>query len=66
MKREIWRNYPVMEKADLVEKLLDRGILDEGRRVSKQPGRCCATGCEVPEPLANHSKDEPALGGAGE
>jgi 4-hydroxybutyryl-CoA dehydratase/vinylacetyl-CoA-Delta-isomerase len=49
MKREIWRNYPVTEKADLVEKLLDRGILDEGRRVSKQPGRCCATGCEVPE-----------------
>jgi 4-hydroxybutyryl-CoA dehydratase / vinylacetyl-CoA-Delta-isomerase len=63
MKREIWRNYPVMEKADLVEKLLDRGILDQGRRVSKQPGRCCATGCEVPEPLANRSKDEPALEG---
>ena len=66
MKREIWRNYPVMEKADLVEKLLDRGILDEGRRVSKQPGRCCATGCEVPEPSANRSKGEPALEGAGE
>jgi 4-hydroxybutyryl-CoA dehydratase/vinylacetyl-CoA-Delta-isomerase len=48
MKREIWRNYPVMEKADLVERLLDRGALDEGRRVSKQPGRCCPTGCEVP------------------
>jgi 4-hydroxybutyryl-CoA dehydratase/vinylacetyl-CoA-Delta-isomerase len=48
MKREIWRNYPVMEKADLVERLLDRGALDEGQRVSKQPGRCCATGCEVP------------------
>lgn len=48
MKREIWRNYPVMEKAELVEKLLDRGVLDDGRRVSKQPGRCCATGCEVP------------------
>ena len=48
MKREIWRNYPVGEKAELVEKLLDRGVLDEGRRVSKQPGRCCATGCEVP------------------
>jgi 4-hydroxybutyryl-CoA dehydratase/vinylacetyl-CoA-Delta-isomerase len=48
MKREIWRNYPVMERADLVERLLDRGVLDEGRRVSKQPGRCCATGCEVP------------------
>ena len=66
MQHEIWRNYPVMEKADLVEKLLDRGILDEGRRVSKQPGRCCATGCEVPELLANRSKDEPALEGAGE
>src|ERR1700730_13966246 len=52
MKREIWRNYPVMEKAELVESLLDRGVLDQGRRVSKQPGRCCATGCEVPEPLA--------------
>ena len=52
MKREIWRNYPVGEKAELVEKLLDRGVLDDGRKVSKQPGRCCATGCEVPEPGA--------------
>lgn len=52
MKREIWRNYPVAEKAAVVERLLDRGLLDEGRRVSKQPGRCCATGCEVPEPAA--------------
>jgi 4-hydroxybutyryl-CoA dehydratase/vinylacetyl-CoA-Delta-isomerase len=48
MKREIWRNYPVMEKIELVESLLDRGVLDQGQRVSKQPGRCCATGCEVP------------------
>jgi 4-hydroxybutyryl-CoA dehydratase/vinylacetyl-CoA-Delta-isomerase len=48
MKREIWRNYPVMEKIELVESLLDRGGLDQGQRVSKQPGRCCATGCEVP------------------
>ena len=51
MKREIWRNYPVMEKAELVENLLGRGLVDEGQRVSKQPGRCCATGCEVPAPL---------------
>ncbi len=51
MKREIWRNYPVGEKAELVEKLLDRGVLADGNKVSKQPGRCCATGCEVPEPL---------------
>jgi 4-hydroxybutyryl-CoA dehydratase/vinylacetyl-CoA-Delta-isomerase len=49
MKREIWRNYPVMEKVALVEDLLGRGVLDEGQRVSKQPGRCCVTGCEVPE-----------------
>lgn len=48
MKREIWRNYPVWDKRELVERLLDRGVLDEGQRVSKQPGRCCATGCEVP------------------
>lgn len=50
MKREIWRNYPVGEKMELVEQLLDRGVLADGRRVSKQPGRCCATGCEVPSP----------------
>jgi len=48
MKREIWRNYPVVEKAELVEQLLDRGVLDTGQRVSKQPGRCCAAGCEAP------------------
>ena len=48
MKREIWRNYPVEERSTLVERLLDRGILDEGRRTSKQPGRCCETGCEPP------------------
>lgn len=52
MKREIWRNYPVIEKTELVERLLDRGIADEGRRVSKQPGRCCDTGCEVPAPAS--------------
>ncbi len=49
MKREIWRHYPVGEKAELVEQLLDRGVLADGRRVSKQPGRCCAAGCEVPQ-----------------
>jgi len=48
MKREIWRNYPVEEKVALVERLLDRGVLADGRRVSKQPGRCCPAGCEAP------------------
>ncbi len=57
MKREIWRNYPVMERVDLVERLLDRGVLDEGRRVSGQPGRCCVTGCEVPAPPASEAAE---------
>ncbi len=51
MKREIWRNYPVPERKDLVSRLLDRGLLAAANlRVSKQPGRCCAEGCAVPEP----------------
>ena len=29
MKQEIWRNYPVCEKVELVERLLDRGVLDD-------------------------------------
>ena len=49
MKREIWRNYPVTDRAALVGRLLDRGVMDEGRRLSRQPGRCCVTGCQVPE-----------------
>jgi 4-hydroxybutyryl-CoA dehydratase/vinylacetyl-CoA-Delta-isomerase len=48
MKREIWRNYPTEERSALVERLLDRGILDEGKRTSNQPGRCCDTGCAPP------------------
>lgn len=52
MKREIWRNYPVGDKTALVETLLERGVISEGRRVSKQPGRCCATGCETPPKAA--------------
>lgn len=51
MKREIWRNYPVIEKAELVQNLLDRGVLANGQSASKQPGRCCASGCQVPKPL---------------
>jgi 4-hydroxybutyryl-CoA dehydratase/vinylacetyl-CoA-Delta-isomerase len=49
MKREIWRNYPVEERVGLVGRLLDRGVLDGGERISKQPGRCCTTGCEPPK-----------------
>ncbi|SIO04527.1 4-hydroxyphenylacetate 3-hydroxylase family protein [Vannielia litorea] len=52
MKREIWRNYPVGERADLVGQLIDRGVYDAGQRVSRQPGRCCARGCEAPDRIA--------------
>ena len=51
MKMEIWRNYPLGNKVDLVERLLERGILtDETRKITRnrQPGRCCDTGCVVP------------------
>jgi 4-hydroxybutyryl-CoA dehydratase/vinylacetyl-CoA-Delta-isomerase len=55
MKMEIFRNYPIGEKAALVERLLDRGLLagegrpDARRHATDQPGRCCPTGCRVPE-----------------
>jgi 4-hydroxybutyryl-CoA dehydratase/vinylacetyl-CoA-Delta-isomerase len=48
MKREIWRNYPVMEKKELVETLLNRGIAADGAQNGTQPGRCCTTGCQAP------------------
>ena len=51
MKQEIWRNYPVGNKVDLVERLLDRGVLhDETRAITRnrQPGKCCDTGCTTP------------------
>lgn len=53
MKMEIWRNYPLGNKVDLVERLLERGILaDTTRKISRnrQPGRCCIEGCVVPLP----------------
>ena len=52
MKTEIWRHYPVGNKVDLVERLLERGVLDDQTRKitrNRQPGRCCAAGCTVPE-----------------
>jgi len=51
MKQEIWRNYPLGTKVELVERLLERGVLhQESRPITKnrQPGRCCATGCTMP------------------
>ena len=54
MKQEIYRHYPIGNKVELVERLLDRGVLspqDEAARAitrNKQPGRCCDQGCSVP------------------
>lgn len=50
MRREIYRYYPLEERAALAERLLDRGILNEAGRPSRktQPGRCCPVGCQVP------------------
>ncbi len=51
MKQEIWRNYPVGSKVELVERLLERGVLHDDNRAitqNRQPGRCCDTGCTTP------------------
>ncbi|MDR3454110.1 MAG: 4-hydroxyphenylacetate 3-hydroxylase N-terminal domain-containing protein [Rhodoferax sp.] len=51
MKQEIYRNYPIGSKVELVERLLDRGVAhDPDRAITKnrQPGRCCDTGCTTP------------------
>ena len=52
MKQEIWRRYPLGNKVDLVERLLERGVLadDPARTITRnrQPGRCCDTGCAAP------------------
>ena len=51
MKQEIWRHYPVGSKVELVERLLERGVLhDETRAITqnRQPGRCCDAGCSSP------------------
>ncbi|MDO9148460.1 MAG: 4-hydroxyphenylacetate 3-hydroxylase N-terminal domain-containing protein [Hydrogenophaga sp.] len=60
MKQEIYRNYPLGTKVELVERLLERGIAADGtpaaaphdptRAITKnrQPGKCCDTGCTTP------------------
>ncbi len=52
MKREIYRRYPIEERKALVERLLDRGVVDSEQTGAaarqRQPGQCCPTGCQVP------------------
>jgi 4-hydroxybutyryl-CoA dehydratase/vinylacetyl-CoA-Delta-isomerase len=51
LRREIYRYYPLQERRELVERLLDRGVLavDDETSRDRQPGRCCPVGCQVPE-----------------
>jgi 4-hydroxybutyryl-CoA dehydratase/vinylacetyl-CoA-Delta-isomerase len=51
MKQEIYRNYPVGSKVDLVERILERGVGHDPERAitrNRQPGKCCDTGCATP------------------
>ena len=56
MKQEIYRNYPIGSKVELVERILERGVAGEGvphdpdRAITqnRQPGKCCDTGCTTP------------------
>ncbi len=60
MKQEIYRQYPLGNKVELVERLLERGIAADGSPApaphdpdraitrNRQPGRCCDSGCTVP------------------
>lgn len=60
MKQEIWRHYPLGNKVELVERLLERGLAADGSPAAaphdparpitrnRQPGRCCDSGCTTP------------------
>jgi 4-hydroxybutyryl-CoA dehydratase/vinylacetyl-CoA-Delta-isomerase len=51
MKREIYRNYPIGSKVQLVERLLNRGVTADPNRAitgNSQPGKCCSQGCTIP------------------
>ena len=60
MKQEIYRNYPIGSKVELVERILERGVAVDGSPDSaphdpsraitrnRQPGKCCDMGCSKP------------------
>ena len=69
MRREIYCYYPLEERRDLIERLLDRGVidLDDGKKTNNQPGRCCPVGCQVPKtPDLNGSTETKPLPNAAE
>ncbi len=50
MKREIYRRYPVFERTQMVTKLIERGVLNDGEPGrAAQPGQCCDDGCVAPD-----------------
>lgn len=59
MKREIWRQYPVAEKREIVQQLIDRDMTEraDGKNPDRQPGRCCTVGCRVPDFLLPPPRD---------
>jgi 4-hydroxybutyryl-CoA dehydratase/vinylacetyl-CoA-Delta-isomerase len=70
MKQEIYRNYPVGSKVELVERILERGVAhDPDRAITKnrQPGKCCDTGCIAPgQPVMVDLPSLPSASGGGE
>jgi len=53
----------VVQKVALVEGLLERGVAgDIARPRARQPGRCCITGCQVPEPPLAATETSEAAG----
>ena len=78
MALEIWRRYPLGDKVDLVERLLERDVVAApGRKITRnrQPGRCCAAGCQaaradeasersVGSIARSHRRDEPEGSGS--
>jgi 4-hydroxybutyryl-CoA dehydratase / vinylacetyl-CoA-Delta-isomerase len=67
MKQEIYRNYPIGNKVDLVERILERGVNNDPNRLinqNKQAGKCCDMGCTTPGtavmvPIASIEKSKP-------
>lgn len=60
MEMEILRNYPVRDRSELVQQLLDRGVMDIGQGPARdtQPGRCCAPGCSGSENLLKRTEED--------
>ena len=59
LKREIFRNYPIPDKATLVQQLIERGIHKDSANTTEQPGQCCDTGCQPPEQSTLPKRERP-------